>query len=194
MILCCSHYSDNFREPEICDCLQHNSVKTTALLASSVISSQTDYSIYLLYGMNKYNVAKLKRFKMPFVELSLDLIKVAKFLPIFKNYLVPHFISHHVLKYNFITFKAIKFSQPIYLSPLIKISSLTHMEIGYLFTQFILNRPLVDKALQWLLPVNGKDSHNWSNHSHNNTVLNPVKTYLFTLAYPQSWLISPTGR
>ena len=37
------------------------SVETTALLANSMISSRIDYCNSLLYGVNKYNVAKLQK-------------------------------------------------------------------------------------------------------------------------------------
>ena len=59
---------------------------TAALLANSMISSQLDYCNSLLYGVSKYNVVKRKKFKMPFVELFLDLIEQAMSLPFFKNY------------------------------------------------------------------------------------------------------------
>ena len=62
------------------------SVETAALLANSMISSRLDYCNSLLYGVSKYNVAKLQKFKMPFVELFLDLIELAMSLPFFKNY------------------------------------------------------------------------------------------------------------
>ena len=38
------------------------------------------------------------------------------------------------------------------------------VEVGYLFPQIVLERPLVGEALQWLLPLNETDSHNQSNH------------------------------
>ena len=45
-----------------------------------------------------------KRFKMPFVDLSLDLIKLVLLLPIFKNYTGSQFHTH-LIKDNLITFK-----------------------------------------------------------------------------------------
>ena len=62
------------------------SVETAALLANSMISSRLDYCNSLLYGVSKYNVANSKRFKMPFVELFLNLTELAMSFPFFKNY------------------------------------------------------------------------------------------------------------
>ena len=61
-------------------------VDTVALLANSMISSPLDYCNSLLYGISKYNVAKLQKIKNPFVELFLDLIELAMSLPFFRNY------------------------------------------------------------------------------------------------------------
>ena len=62
---------------------------------------------------------------MSFVELSSDLIKSHVTVYLQKLHWLP--ISYHILlKYNRITFMAIKFSQPTYLISLIKTSSLTH--------------------------------------------------------------------
>ena len=62
---------------------------------------------------------------MPFVELFLDLIELDMSLPFFKNYTGSLSHTASCFKYNQITFKAIKFSQPIYLSSLIKTRCLT---------------------------------------------------------------------
>ena len=62
-----------------------------------------------------------RRFKIPFVELFLDLIELAITPFLQKLHWLP--ITYRILfKYNLITSKAINFSQPIYLSSLIKIS------------------------------------------------------------------------
>ena len=58
------------------------SVETTALLVNSMISSRLDYCNSLLYGVSKYNVAKLQKIQ----ELFLDLIELVMSLPFFKNY------------------------------------------------------------------------------------------------------------
>ena len=88
----------------------------------TIISSQLHYCYPLLYGVSPNS----KRFKMPFVELFLRLDRtsqVTSFLQ--KLHWLP--ITYRILfKYNLITFKAIRFSQPTNLSSLIKTSSLTH--------------------------------------------------------------------
>ena len=102
------------------------SVETSALLANSMISSRIDYCNSLLYGVNKYNMAKLKKVQNALCRIVFSLDKrshVTSYLQ--KLHCLP--ISYRILfKYNLITFKAIKFSQPTYLSSLIKTSSLTH--------------------------------------------------------------------
>ena len=63
---------------------------------------------------------------MPFAQLLLDLTELVMSLLFFKNYTSSQSVTFHILfKYNLITFKAIKFSQPTYLSSLIKTSCLT---------------------------------------------------------------------
>ena len=62
------------------------SVETAALLANSMINRRLDYCNFQFYGVSKYTVGKLQKFKMPFVELFLDLIELAISLPFFKNY------------------------------------------------------------------------------------------------------------
>ena len=52
----CYYHLKNFRR--ICKFL---GVETAAMLANSMISSRIDYCYSLLYGMNKYNVAKLQK-------------------------------------------------------------------------------------------------------------------------------------
>ena len=90
------------------------SVETTALLANS-----------LLYRVSKYNVAKLQKIQNALCRIVFRLDRTSHATPFFqKLHWLP--IPYHILfKYNLITFKAIKFSQPTYLSSLIKTSSLT---------------------------------------------------------------------
>ena len=101
------------------------SVETAALLANSMISSRIDHCNSLLCGVNKYNVAKLQKIQNALCRIFLRLNKtslVTAYLQ--KLHSLP--ISYRILfKYNLGTFKAIKFSQPTYLSSLIKTSSLT---------------------------------------------------------------------
>ena len=141
----------------------HNASVKPKKLANSVISSQLEST--LLYGVSKYNVAKLQKIENALCRIVLRLDRTSHVTPFLQKL---HWLptTYHILfKYNLITFKAIKFSQPTYLSSLIKTSSLKLVEIGYLFPQFVLERPLVGKSLQWLPPLNGTDFHNQSNHS-----------------------------
>ena len=102
------------------------SVETAALLTNSMISSRIDYCNSLLYGVNKYNVAKLQKIQNALCRNVFRLDKtshVTSYLQ--KLHWLPN--SYHILfKYNLITFKTIKFSQPTYLSSLMKTSNLTH--------------------------------------------------------------------
>ena len=102
------------------------SVENAAMLANSMISSQIDYCNSLLYGVNKYNVTKLQNIKNALCRIVCRLEKTSHVtFYLQKLHWLP--ISYHILfKYNLITFKAIRFSQPTYLSSLIKTSSLTH--------------------------------------------------------------------
>ena len=137
-------------------------METAALLANSMISSRTDYCNSLFNDVNKYNVAKLQNIQNALCRIVFRLDKTShatSFLQ--KLHWFP--ISDCILfKYNFITFKAIKFFQPTYLSSLIKTSSLTCG--NFLFLQCILRRPLVGEVLQWLFSLNGTDFHNQSDH------------------------------
>ena len=101
------------------------SVETAALLANAMISCQIDYCNSLLYGVNKYNVAKLQKIQNALCRIVFSLDKTSHITPYLqKLHWLP--ISYCILfKYNLITFKAIKFSQPSYLSSLVKSSSLT---------------------------------------------------------------------
>ena len=62
------------------------SVETAALLANSMISSRIDYCNSLLYGVNKYNVAKLQKIQNALCRIVFRLDKQAMLLPICKNY------------------------------------------------------------------------------------------------------------
>ena len=101
------------------------SVETAALLANSMISSQLDYCNTLLYGISKYNLAKLQKIQNALCRIVFRLDRTSHVTPFLqKLHWLP--ITYRILfKYNLITFMAIKFSQPIYLSSLIKTSCLT---------------------------------------------------------------------
>ena len=101
------------------------SVETAALLANSMISSRLDYCNSLLYSVSKYNVTKLQKIQNALCRIVFRLDRTSHVTPFLqKLHWLP--IAYRILfKYNLITFKAIKFSQPTYLSSLIKPSSLT---------------------------------------------------------------------
>ena len=141
-------------------------METAAWFANSMISSRLDYcNSLLLYGVSKYNVAKLQKIQNALCRIVFRLDRTSHVTPFLqKLHWLP--ITYRILfKYNLITFKAIKFSQPTYLPNLIQTCRLTHMEIGYLFPHFMLERPLVGEVSQWLPPLYGTDSHNQSDHS-----------------------------
>ena len=109
--VCCACYHHLKDLRRICKFL---SVETAALFANSLISSQLDYCNSLFYGVSKYSITKLQQIQNALCSFRLDRTShVTPFLQ--KLHWLP--ISYRVLfKYNLITFKAIKFSQPTYLS------------------------------------------------------------------------------
>ena len=133
---------------------------TAALLANSMISSRVDYCNSLLYGVSKYNVAKFQKIQNALCRIVFRLDRTSHVTPFLqKLHWLP--VTYRILfKYNLITFKAIKFSEPIYLSSLIKTSCLTCGNRLCLFPQSLTKRPLVGEVLHWLPPQNGTDSHN----------------------------------
>ena len=80
-------------------------VESAALLAYSMVISQIDYCNSLLYGVNNIMRLNSKRFKMPIIELSLELIKQTTLLPNFKNYTGSPFPPYLVNSYHFYTTK-----------------------------------------------------------------------------------------
>ena len=98
---------------------------TAALLVNSVISSRLDYCNSLLYGLSKYNVAKLQKIQNALCRIAFKLDRTSHVTPFLqKLHWLP--ITYRILfKNNLTTFKAIKFFQPIYLLSLIKTSCLT---------------------------------------------------------------------
>ena len=147
-----------------------------------MISSRLDYCNSLLYGVSKYNVSKLQKIQNALCRIVFRLDRTSHVTPFLqKLHWLP--ITYRILfKYNLITFKAIEFSQPIYLSSLIKTSCLTRG--NRLFPQSLTKRPLVGEVLQWLPPQNGTDSHNQYDHKTITGFRSQPKTYLFRLACP----------
>ena len=86
------------------------SVETAALLANSMISSRLDYCNSLLYGISKYNVAKLQKIQNALCRIVFRLDRTSHVTPFLqKLHWLP--ITYRILfKYNLITFKAINFS------------------------------------------------------------------------------------
>ena len=107
------------------------SVDTAALVANSMISSRLDYCNSLLYGISKYNVAKLQKIQNALCRIVFRLDRTSHVTPFLqKLHWLP--ITYRILfKYNLITFKAIKFSQSIYLSSLIKTRHFGHSNNQY---------------------------------------------------------------
>ena len=119
--MCCACYYHLKDLRRICKFL---SVDTAALLANSMISSRLDYCNSPLYGVSKYNVNKLQKIQNALSRIVFRLDRTSHVTPFLqKLHWLP--ITYCILfKYNLITFKAIKLSQPIYLSSLIKTSCL----------------------------------------------------------------------
>ena len=141
------------------------SVDTTALLANSMISSRLDYCNSLLYGVSKYNVAKLQKIQNALCRIVFRLDRTSHVTPFLqKLHWLP--ITYRILfKYNLFTFKAIKFSQPIYTYHPRSKPVVERVEIVFLFPQSLTKRPLIGEVLQWLPPQNGTDSHNQYDHN-----------------------------
>ena len=138
-------------------------METAALLAKSMISTRIDSCNSLLYGVNKYNVAKLQKIQNALCRIVFGLNKIShvnSYLQ--KLHWLP--ISYHILfKHYLISFKAIKFSQPTYLSSLIKTSSLTH---GHQLSLFSVRpkKAIGRQGFAMASPLNGTDSYSRSDH------------------------------
>ena len=177
---------------KISDASVNSSVwRLQALLANSMISSRIDYCNSLLYGVNKYSMAKLQKIQNALCSIVFRLHKTSHITSYLqKLHWFP--ISYHILfKNNLITFKAIKFSQPTYLSSLIKTSSLTRgnrLSFSSVFPQKAIDR----QGLAMASPTEWKRLP----QSAQNTIIgfrSQLKTYLFRLAYPPPLFISPCG-
>ena len=145
----------------ICKCL---SVETAALLANSMISCRLDYCNSLHYGVSNYNVAKLQKIQNALCRIVFRLDRTSHVTPFLqKLHWLP--ITYRILfKYNLITFKAINFFQPTYLSSLIKTSSLTRGN-RLSFSSVCLRKAIGRRGFSMVSPLNGTDSHNKSDYS-----------------------------
>ena len=134
--------------------------------------------------MNKYNVAKHQKVQNVLCRIIFRLDKTSHVTPYLqKLHWLP--ISYRILfKYNLITFKAIKFSQPSYLSSLIKPSSLTHR--NRLFLSSVRPKKAIGRrGFAMAFPTEWNRLPQ-SVRSHNTIIgfRSQLKTYLFRLAYP----------
>ena len=160
------------------------SVETAALLANSMISSRLDYCNSLLYGISKYNVAKLQKIQNALCRIVFRLDRTSHVTPFLqKLHWLP--ITYRILfKYNLITFKDINFSQPIYLSSLIKTSCLTRgnrLSLSSASHKKAIGRRgfVVASPIEWnRLPQSVRSQQTITGFR------SQLKTYLFRLAYP----------
>ena len=160
------------------------SVETAALLANSMISSRLDYCNSLLYGISKYNVAKLQKIQNALCRIVFRLDRTSHVTPFLqKLHWLP--ITYRILfKYNLITFKAINFSQPIYLSSLIKTSCLrrgNRLSLSSASHKKAIGRRgfVVASPIEWnRLPQSVRSQQTITGFR------SQLKTYLFRLAYP----------
>ena len=166
-------------------------VETATLFANSMISSRLDYCYSLLYSVSKYNVAKLQKIQNALCRIVFRLDKTSHITQ-FLQKLHWLLISYHILfKYNLITFKAIKFSQPTHLSSLMKTSSLTHG--NWLSLSSVCPRKAIaGQGLQWLPPLNRLPQLVRAQHTVTG-FRSQLKTYLFRLAYPPPYYVSLGG-
>ena len=90
-----------------------------------MVSSCLNYCNSLFYGVDKSNIAKLQRVQNALCRIIFRCDRMGHVTPYLKKiHWLP--IQHRILfKYTLLVFKAINFSQPPYLSALIKSSSLT---------------------------------------------------------------------
>ena len=158
-----------------------------------MISSRLDYCNSLLYGVSKYNVAKLQKIQNTLCRIVFRLHRTSRVTPfVQKLHWLP--IRYHILfKYNLITFKAIKFSQFTYLPSLIKTSSPTHgnrLSLSSVCPRKTIGRRGFTMAspTEWnRLPQSVRSQYTITGFR------SQLKTYLFRLAYPPTQYISLVG-
>ena len=143
-----------------------------------------DYCNSLLYGISKYNVAKLQKIQNALCRIVFRLDRTSHVTPFLqKLHWLP--ITYRILfKYNLITFKAINFSQPIYLSSLIKTSCLTRgnrLSLSSASHKKAIGKRgfVVASPIEWnRLPQSVRSQQTITGFR------SQLKTYLFRLAYP----------
>ena len=98
--------------------------KTAVKVANALVSSCLDYCNPLLYNTKRHILADYRELRMPYVVLCANKINSVMSHPSCTNYWLPS--HYHILfKYNLLTYKTIHFSQPLYLSSLIRRSDFT---------------------------------------------------------------------
>ena len=94
-------------------------------MANATVSSSLDYSNSLLYNTEKAYTSRLQRVQNALCHTMCQLNKYCHVTPFLQKL---HWLPIHyriLFKYNLLTYKAIHFSQPPYLSSLIRWSDLT---------------------------------------------------------------------
>ena len=154
------------------------------MVSNAKVSSHLDYCNSLLYGISKTNMAKLQRVQNALCRTVCRLDHQTHISPhLEKLHWLP--IKYRIMfKYNLITFKAITFNQPSYLSSIIESSDLTRGN-GLSVSSFHLYRQIGHGSFQVSAPVE------WNrlptvvrSQTEFTSFRNKLKTHLFRLAYP----------
>ena len=159
-------------------------VDTAILVANAMVSSRLDYCNSLLYGVTRSSIAKLQRVQNALCRIVYRLDRMSHVTPYLeKLHWLP--IQYRILfKYNLLVFKAINYSQPPYLSALIKSSSLTRgnrLSVSSFHPKRHIGRRgfAVAAPAEWnRLPQNVRSQQTITGFR------SQLKTYLFRLAYP----------
>ena len=109
-VACISYYHP-WELRRVCRYLNH---ETAVKVANTFVNSRLDYCNSLLYNTKRHILADYREFKMPCHTLC-KLNKFSHVTPfLHKLHWLP--IHYHIMfKYNLLTYKAIHFSQPLYL-------------------------------------------------------------------------------
>ena len=146
-----------------------------------MVSSRLDYCNSLLYGVSRSNIAKLQRVQNALCRIIFRLDKMSHVTPFLEKLPIQHRIN---FKYNLLVFKAINLSQPLYLSALIRSSSLTRgnrLSISSTHPKKHIGRRgfALAAPAEWnKLPQTVRSQQTLDGFR------SQLKTYLFRLAYP----------
>ena len=127
--LCCICYYHLRELRRVCRHLNH---EIAVKVANALVSSRFDYFNSLLYHTKRHILSDYKEFKYALLCKLNNFSHVTPFLH--KLHWLPIY-CHIFFKYNLLTYKAIHFSQPPYMSFLIRQSDLTwgnHLSILHL--------------------------------------------------------------